>query len=118
MPILASMAEPGMRARMTHLGCTRIVYTRGMLAVVSVPVTTRLDSSAVEALDRAVAAGLGASRAAVISTAVHEWLATHGEDAIAASYRHRYAEADRGRDEVISRLASFSVAACLASDER
>jgi Arc/MetJ-type ribon-helix-helix transcriptional regulator len=80
-------------------------------------VTTRLDPDVVDALDRAVAAGLATNRAAVISTAVHEWLATHGEDAIAASYRRRYAGADHDRDELISQLASFSVAACLASNE-
>jgi len=83
-----------------------------------VPLTTRLDPAVVEALDRAVAAGLAANRAAVISAAVREWLASHGEDAIAASYRRRYAEPDCGHDELIAQLASFSVAACLAANER
>ena len=94
-------------------------YTpRDILVCVGVPVTTRLDPAVVDALDRAVAAGLAANRAAVISTAVREWLASHGEDAIATSYRRRYAEPEREHDELLAQLASFSVAACLATNER
>lgn len=84
----------------------------------SVPVTTRLDPEVVEALDHAVAAGLAANRAAVIAAAVHEWLRRHGEDEITASYQRRYAEPDADQSELVARFASFSVAACLAVNER
>lgn len=85
----------------------------------SIPVTARLDPDVVDALDRAVEAGVAATRAAVVAAAVREWLANHGEDAIAASYRRRYAEPDIDNDqlELVARLASFSVAACLAASE-
>jgi Arc/MetJ-type ribon-helix-helix transcriptional regulator len=82
----------------------------------TVPVTARLDESVVEALDRAVGAGLAETRGAVVAEAVHEWLARHGEEAIVESYRRRYAEPDLHRDELVARLAAFSVAACLADD--
>jgi len=81
------------------------------------PVTTRLDPAVVDALDRAVDAGLGPNRAAVIADAVNEWLRRHGEDEIAASYRRRYAETEPEHDEAIANLAAFSVAACLAANE-
>jgi Arc/MetJ-type ribon-helix-helix transcriptional regulator len=85
---------------------------------VSVPVTARLDESVVDALDRAVEAGVAPSRGAVVARAVAEWLARHGEEAIVESYRHRYAESDPAHDDLIQKLAAFSVAACLAADER
>jgi Arc/MetJ-type ribon-helix-helix transcriptional regulator len=84
----------------------------------SIPVTARLDESVVEALDRAVEAGIAPNRGAVVASAVSEWLDRHGEDAIAESYRRRYAENDPSHDDLIERLASFSVAACLADSER
>ncbi|MEX1007197.1 MAG: ribbon-helix-helix domain-containing protein [Acidimicrobiia bacterium] len=84
----------------------------------SIPVTARLDPEVVEALDRAVKAGIATTRGAIISAAVREWLSNHGEDAITASYRRRYAEPDRDDDQLVARLASFSVAACLAASER
>jgi Arc/MetJ-type ribon-helix-helix transcriptional regulator len=84
----------------------------------SIPVTTRLDPEMVQALDRAVEAGLATTRAAVVAAAVREWLDRHGEDEIAASYRRRYAEPDTGNDELVARLAAFSVAACIAANER
>lgn len=80
----------------------------------SVPVTSRLDPSVVEALDLAVAAGLAPNRAAIVSAAVRAWLAQHGEEAIATSYRRRYKEPDPGHEELVDGLAAFSVAACLA----
>lgn len=82
----------------------------------SVPVTARLDNSVVAALDQAVAAGLAATRAAVVARAVDEWLGRHGEEAIAESYRHRYATPDGAHDELIAQLSRFSAAACLAGN--
>jgi Arc/MetJ-type ribon-helix-helix transcriptional regulator len=84
----------------------------------SVPVTARLDESVVEALDRAVEAGVAPSRGAVVARAVAEWLARHGEDAIVESYRRRYAESDPAHDDLIEKLVAFSLAACLADAER
>lgn len=83
----------------------------------SIPVTARFDPDVVDALDRAVEAGIGPNRAAIISTAVREWLVGHGEDGIAASYRRRYAAPDAENDELVARLSAFSVAACLAADK-
>ncbi len=88
------------------------------MVLVSVPVTTRLDESVVTALDSAVAAGLAPNRGSVIAYAVAEWLARHGEAAIASSYRRRYLEPDPERETLVAALANFSVAACLASNER
>lgn len=82
----------------------------------SIPVTARLEESTVEALDRAVDAGLAPTRGAAVARAVGEWLARHGEEAIAASYQRRYAEPDHDHDEVVAALAAFSVAMCLADD--
>jgi Arc/MetJ-type ribon-helix-helix transcriptional regulator len=79
-----------------------------------VPVTVRLDPSVVEALDRAVAAGLAPNRGTIVSAAVRSWLAEHSEAAIIASYRRRYADEDSAHDELAGQLAAFSVAACLA----
>jgi Arc/MetJ-type ribon-helix-helix transcriptional regulator len=79
-----------------------------------VPVTVRLDPSVVEALDRAVAAGLAPNRGSIVSAAVHAWLTKHSEEAIVASYRRRYTDADPAHDELAGQLAAFSVAACLA----
>jgi Arc/MetJ-type ribon-helix-helix transcriptional regulator len=84
---------------------------------VSVPVTTRLDPSIVEALDRVVAAGLAPNRGSIVSAAVRAWLAEHSEEAIVASYRRRYADQDPADDELVTQLAAFSVAACLAVNE-
>lgn len=84
----------------------------------SIPVTARFGPEVVDALDRAVEAGLGATRAAVIAAAVREWLRNHGEDAITESYRRRYAEPDSDHDRLVADIASFSVAACLAASER
>jgi Arc/MetJ-type ribon-helix-helix transcriptional regulator len=84
----------------------------------SIPVTARLDPEIVEALDRAVEAGIAPTRGAAIVAAVRDWLQHHGEDAIIESYRRRYAEADDDHDQLVARLASFSVAACLAASER
>lgn len=83
----------------------------------SVPVTTRLDASVVEALDLAVAAGLGPNRGSIVSAAVRAWLAEHSEEAIVASYRRRYADPDFAHDGLVGQLAAFSVAACLAANE-
>jgi hypothetical protein len=93
-------------------------YTRWYGVAVSVPVTARLDESVVDALDRAVAAGLAPSRGAVVAWAVAEFLERHGEEAIAESYRRRYAEPDPDHDDLVAGLASFSVAACLAASRR
>jgi len=82
----------------------------------SVPITTRLDEQVVEALDRAVAAGMAPTRAGLVATAVSEWLGRHGESAIAESYRRRYERTDAAEHELLSRLGAFSAAACL-SDE-
>ena len=89
-----------------------------MIVAMTTPVTTRLEEDVVEALDAAVAAGLAPNRGAVVSTAVHEWLAVHSEERIVDSYRRRYGTSDPGHDELISQLSSFSVAACLATNER
>jgi Arc/MetJ-type ribon-helix-helix transcriptional regulator len=85
---------------------------------VSIPVTARLDDTVVEALDRAVAAGLAPTRGALVANAVREWLDRHGEDAIAASYQRRYGRPDPDHDALIAALSSFSVAACLANAGR
>lgn len=80
--------------------------------------TARLDENTVEALDRAVDAGLAPNRGSVVAAAVSEWLARHGEDAIIASYQRRYEQPDETHDALVASLASFSVAACLAHDAR
>lgn len=84
----------------------------------SVPVTARLDKAVVLALDRAVIAGLGITRGALIASAVKEWLARHGEEAIEASYMRRYHHPGAGETDLVAALSSFSVAACLATEER
>lgn len=84
----------------------------------SVPVTSRLDETVVDALDRAVAAGLAPNRGALVSSAVREWLDRHGEKAIAESYRRRYSQSDTDHEALTADLARFSVAACLADNER
>lgn len=81
-----------------------------------VPVTARLDRDVVEALEEAVAAGLGPNRGAVVAAAVREWLARHGEEAIVLSYRRRYASPDPAHDELVGQLSTFSAAACLAAE--
>jgi len=83
----------------------------------SVPVTTRLDEDTVDALDRAVEAGLAPNRGAVVSQAVRAWLSTHSEEAIAASYRRRYAEPDEADLELLLALGAFSASACLAGEQ-
>ncbi len=82
----------------------------------STPVTTRLDPAVVDALDKAVSAGLASTRAALIADAVSEWLARHGEDAVAESYRRRYADPDPDHDALVAQIGAFSAAACLAVD--
>lgn len=89
-----------------------------MILVMSVPVTARLDERTVDLLDRAVAAGLAPNRGSLIASAVGDWLARHSEDAIAESYRRRYAEPDVDHDALVADLARASVAACLADAER
>lgn len=84
----------------------------------SVPVTARLDESVVEALDRAVEAGMASNRGAIVARAVADWLDRHGEEAIVDSYRRRYAASDPAHDDLVEKLAAFSVAACLADTER
>jgi hypothetical protein len=83
----------------------------------TIPIPTRLDPATVEALDRAIEAGIGSTRAAIIAEAVREWLELHGEEAIAASYRRRYSSPDAGDADLLARLSSFSVAACLAASK-
>lgn len=80
--------------------------------------TTRFDDETLLALDRAVAAGLAPTRCAVVSAAVRAWLAQHGEEAIEQSYRQRYAEPSPEDEELIRKMAAFSAAACLATNER
>jgi Arc/MetJ-type ribon-helix-helix transcriptional regulator len=82
----------------------------------STPVTARLDETVVEALDRAVRAGLAATRGAAIAHAVAEWLNRHGEDAVAKSYQRRYAEPDPEHDDLVARIGTFSAAAWLAAE--
>ena len=82
----------------------------------SVPITARLDEQAVEALDRAVAAGLAATRAGLVATAVGEWLHRHGEEAIVESYRRRYELTDAAEADLVARVGAFSAAACLDND--
>lgn len=81
----------------------------------TMPVTTRLDPAVVVALDEAVRAGSAPNRAALVAEAVGEWLARHGEDAVADSYRRRYAEADPESDALVAEIGAFSAAACLAA---
>ncbi len=76
----------------------------------SVPITTRLDEDIVAALDQAVRAGAGRTRAAVVAAAVREWVARHSEEAITESYRRAYAEADAEVDDLVARLGSYSAA--------
>lgn len=83
----------------------------------SIPVTARLDEATVDALDRAVAAGLAPNRGAVVSEAVRAWLALHSHEAIDASYRRRYSEPDHAHDELVAALGAFSASACLAADQ-
>jgi Arc/MetJ-type ribon-helix-helix transcriptional regulator len=84
----------------------------------TVPITTRLDEETVEALDRAVRAGVGPSRAAVVAEAVQEWLARHSEEAIAASYRRGYAEPDTEHDALVARLGTYSAGVAVDEHER
>ena len=84
----------------------------------SIPVSARLDAETVAALDQAVAAGLAPNRGAIVAAAVKAWLAREGEEAIAASYRRRYSQADPADAELVSALSAFSVAACLAASSR
>lgn len=88
----------------------------GMLRKMSVPVTTRLSLAAVEALDAAVASGVTPTRGAAVQEAVREWLANHGEEAITASYRHRYKTPDPDQG-LIASLGEYSLKACLAASE-
>lgn len=84
----------------------------------TVPITTRLDEQTVDALDRAVRAGVGPSRAAVVAEAVQEWLARHSEDAIAASYRRAYAEPDAEHDQLLARLSAYSASVVMNEPDR
>ncbi len=84
----------------------------------SIPVTARLDESVVDAVDRAVEAGLALNRGAVVARAVAEWLERHGEAAIVDSYRRRYSESDPAGDDLMEKIAAFSISACLANHER
>lgn len=84
----------------------------------STPVTARLEPAVVNALDKAVKAGFAPTRGALIADAVAEWLERHAEDAVAESYRRRYAEPDPAHDELIAGIGAFSAAACLAADDR
>jgi Arc/MetJ-type ribon-helix-helix transcriptional regulator len=93
-----------------------VPYTGGIVCSVSTPVTARLDESVVDALDRVVRAGLAPTRGAAIARAVAEWLSRHGEDAVAHSYRQRYADADPEHDDLIARIGAVSAAAWLAAD--
>lgn len=94
------------------------MYAVGYRDNMTVPVTARLQEAVVDAIDQAVAAGLAPNRGSVVAAAVDEWLARHGEDAIAASYQRRYGEPDVEHDALVAALSSFSVAACLADAER
>jgi Arc/MetJ-type ribon-helix-helix transcriptional regulator len=53
-----------------------------------------LDEQVVAALDAAVRDGVAENRSAIVAAAVAEWLERHDEEAIAESYRRRYAEPD------------------------
>lgn len=81
----------------------------------SVPVTTRLAEDVVEALDAAVSAGAVPNRGAAVQEAVRQWLSSHGEAAIAASYRRRYQGPDPAHDDLLGRLGEYSLKACLAA---
>jgi len=83
---------------------------------VSVPITTRLDEQAVEALDRAVAAGIATTRAALVAAAVSEWLSRHAEEAIVESYRRRYGHPDAAEAGLVARIGAFSAGTCLDDD--
>lgn len=97
--------------------CVYITYTTAAsLWVVSIPVTARLDEATVEALDKAVIAGLARTRGAIVSAAVADWLDRHSEESIVASYQHRYANPDPEVDQLVAKLGAFSAAACLAAD--
>jgi Arc/MetJ-type ribon-helix-helix transcriptional regulator len=82
-----------------------------MMACMSVPITTRLDEDSVAALDQAVRAGAGPTRAAIVAEAVREWVARHSEEAIAESYRRAYAEEDAEADDLVARLGTYSASA-------
>ena len=82
----------------------------------SVPVTARLNEEVVAALDQAVDAGLAPNRGAVVAAAVNEWLGTHSEVGIEASYRRRYQETNDSDNELLGKIAAFSVSACLADN--
>jgi Arc/MetJ-type ribon-helix-helix transcriptional regulator len=83
----------------------------------SVPITTRLDEDTVDSLDRAVRAGAGPSRAAVLAEAVHEWLARHSEQAIAASYRRAYDEADAEHEDLVARLGTYAAGVAAEAEQ-
>jgi Arc/MetJ-type ribon-helix-helix transcriptional regulator len=84
----------------------------------NVPITARLDEETVAALDRAVQAGAGPTRAAVVAEAVREWVARHSEEAIAASYRRAYVEPDPEEATLLARLGSYSAAVVASESEQ
>lgn len=93
------------------------VYGSSTIGDVGVPVTSRLDPALLDALDRAVAAGLAPTRAAAIARAVAEWVERHDEEAIVESYRRRYAEPDPAHDALVEALSSYSASVILAEDD-
>lgn len=93
-------------------------YTHlGIVQDMTIPVTARLPEEVVAALDASVSAGLIPNRGAAIQEAVKEWLADRGEEAIAASYRQRYARTDPEHEELVAALGGASINACLAGRE-
>lgn len=84
----------------------------------TVRVTARLEEAVVKVIDSAVAAGIAPSRPAVITLAVHEWLARHAEDSIVASYRSRYSSAEPQQDALAFTISKFAIPARLADLDR
>lgn len=82
----------------------------------SLPITARLGESTVNALDRAVEAGLAETRSGAVMAAVTEWLDRHGEEAVIDSYRRGYSSANPEQEDLIAKIATFSIAARLADD--
>lgn len=98
--------------------CVQFVYMMVSYGSMSIPVTARLDQTTVEAIDRAVTAGIVPNRGAAVARAVSEWLERHGEDAIVHSYQLRYRGQGPKQDDLLEQIASFGITSCLANIER
>ncbi len=95
----------------------RFVHAPPIVVGVRVPVTARMDEAVVASLDESVRAGRAETRAALVETAVTEWLDRHSEEAIVASYRRAYAEPDPEHEALLEALSAHSARVILSDDD-